>query len=328
MYLLLVLININGGKMNKPLISVAMATYNGEKFLRKQLDSIFNQDYPNIELIVCDDCSTDGTVAILKEYENKHSNMKVIVNEENIGYIKNFEKVFSLCNGEYISISDQDDIWRPDKISLLYKEIENHDVIFSKEGSIDEKDKELPIPKHTQQRFEFSKNFEYNLQYFIRIFNTNLIAGCTSLIKTSFIKKIIPFPEYFTYDHWICINAFINHNLKFIDKTTLYHRKHSNNVSIKRITTLNEIISYYRNKKYKNKTNDKINQIDVIKNRLSLPQQYLNELTKILEIETSIFNFKYTLNDFLLIFKQYKYNKICKMGIKNFINTLIIRIVN
>ena len=93
------------------MISIAMATYNGEKFLRYMLDSILSQTYQDIELIICDDNSSDSTCLILKEYEKNNSRIKLYFNESNLGFIKNFEKAISLCSGDYIALSDQDDIW-------------------------------------------------------------------------------------------------------------------------------------------------------------------------------------------------------------------------
>jgi glycosyltransferase involved in cell wall biosynthesis len=92
------------------MISLAMPTYNGERFLREQLDSIYNQTIVPDEVIVVDDCSTDGTISILEEYKKKYG-LKYWVNEKNLGYNKNFEKAISLCTGDYIALSDQDDVW-------------------------------------------------------------------------------------------------------------------------------------------------------------------------------------------------------------------------
>ena len=96
--------------INYPLISIAIATYNGEKYLEEQLDSIYAQTYKNIEVIVTDDCSSDKTVEILKKYYKSHG-LKYVINETNLGFVKNFEKAISLCRGDYIALSDQDDIW-------------------------------------------------------------------------------------------------------------------------------------------------------------------------------------------------------------------------
>ena len=126
-----------------PLISVVMATYNGERFLAEQLDSIFLQSYPNIELIIVDDVSVDGTVAIIKSYCEKHSNIRLYVNDENLGYIKNFEKGMLLATGALIALSDQDDIWVTDKLSILFEGIAEHEIIYSDSELIDETGKRL-----------------------------------------------------------------------------------------------------------------------------------------------------------------------------------------
>ena len=101
--------------MQNKLVSIAMATYNGEKYLKEQLDSIYAQTYKDIEVIVCDDCSSDKTVEILDEYKEKYG-LKYYINEKNLGFKKNFEKAISLCSGDFIALADQDDIWIENKI--------------------------------------------------------------------------------------------------------------------------------------------------------------------------------------------------------------------
>ncbi len=113
----------------QPLVSIAMTTYNGEKYLSAQLDSILNQTYKNLEIIICDDCSTDDTRQILTNYSKKDSRIKLFFNDKNLGYSKNFQKAISLCTGNFISLSDQDDIWIPEKISLGINNIQNYDLI-------------------------------------------------------------------------------------------------------------------------------------------------------------------------------------------------------
>ena len=101
------------------MISIALASYNGSKYIREQLDSILEQTYQDFELIICDDCSTDNTWQILQEYAQKDSRIKVFENERNLGFKKNFEKAISLCNGKYIALSDQDDIWIDNHLEVL-----------------------------------------------------------------------------------------------------------------------------------------------------------------------------------------------------------------
>ena len=88
---------------HKALVSIALCTYNGGAYLGEQLDSIVNQSYSPLELIAVDDCSTDNTLDILKEYAAKYPFIKVFVNPENLGYIRNFEKALQLCNGDFIA---------------------------------------------------------------------------------------------------------------------------------------------------------------------------------------------------------------------------------
>jgi glycosyltransferase involved in cell wall biosynthesis len=105
------------------LISIALCTYNGEKYLIEQLDTLVNQTYPKLEIIVVDDCSSDKTITILNDYLSKFPFIKLYQNEQNLGYIKNFEKAISLCNGELIALADQDDVWDLNKLTIMAEAI-------------------------------------------------------------------------------------------------------------------------------------------------------------------------------------------------------------
>lgn len=103
--------------MNKDTISVVMATYNGAKYIKEQLESIFNQSVTPDEIIISDDCSKDSTLKILEDYKNEVSiPITINVNKENIGYIKNFKLAISRAKGDYIFLCDQDDVWEKNKI--------------------------------------------------------------------------------------------------------------------------------------------------------------------------------------------------------------------
>lgn len=111
-------------------ISVVMATYNGEKFLREQLDTIRLQTRKVDELIICDDCSTDKTVELAKNYISQYGlqeNWRVVVNEQNLGYANNFNKVTLLATGDIIFFSDQDDLWKLDKVQRMTEIMKSHD---------------------------------------------------------------------------------------------------------------------------------------------------------------------------------------------------------
>jgi glycosyltransferase involved in cell wall biosynthesis len=200
------------------LISIAMATYNGEKFIRKQLDSILNQSYKKLEIIICDDRSSDKTFEILEEYASKYSNIKIYKNEQNLGYVKNFEKVISLCSGEYIALADQDDIWFEDKIAILYSNIGDNLLIHSDCSLIDEADNEI---------FSFWKGEIYTHDNFDDFLYSNVVTGCSTLFSKKLLDKILPFPEGLAYHDWyLAIFAAKEGKIAYYSKPLFQYRQH------------------------------------------------------------------------------------------------------
>lgn len=113
-----------------PLVSVVMCTYNGEKFLREQLDSIVQQSYPIHELLIQDDQSTDRTTEIIKEYQARYPFIRLHINEKNLGFNANFHTALCSATGDFISISDQDDVWHPDKLKEMWHVSETKPCVF------------------------------------------------------------------------------------------------------------------------------------------------------------------------------------------------------
>lgn len=103
-------------------ISIAMTTFNGERFLREQLDSIYSQTLLPDEVVVCDDNSSDGTIGILEEYKQKYG-LKYYINNPGLGVNDNFYKTISLCTSDYIALCDQDDVWLQNKIEITYNKL-------------------------------------------------------------------------------------------------------------------------------------------------------------------------------------------------------------
>ncbi len=205
-----------------PLISVVMATYNGERFLAEQLDSILVQSYPNIELIIVDDLSVDGTVAIIKSYCEKHSNIHLYVNDKNLGYIKNFEKGMLLANGDLIALSDQDDIWVKDKLSILYQEIVHHEIVYSNSELIDESGYRLG-KKMSDIRNQLS--YDDCLMYTIGAW----APAHAMLIKKELVKRCLPFPSLVTHDFWLGFVATCKGPIKYLPIPLVYYRQHYSN---------------------------------------------------------------------------------------------------
>ena len=114
-----------------PTIAVVMCTYNGERFLREQMDSILAQTYPIAEIIVQDDGSTDNTVNILRQYAERVPQMQIHVNEKNLGFNRNFHTACLRATADYIAISDQDDVWMPNKLERQIEAIGPCNICYS-----------------------------------------------------------------------------------------------------------------------------------------------------------------------------------------------------
>ena len=158
--------------------SVALCTFNGEKFLKEQLDSILNQTVTIDEIIVCDDGSTDATISILNSYKEKFPEIfNIYINEENLRSVKNFEKAMLLCKNEIIFLSDQDDIWEKNKVEIILKNFNdnpNIDVIstsgfiINDASKIQDKITIWDVPFFLQERQE-TLDFFYIINYFMSI---------------------------------------------------------------------------------------------------------------------------------------------------------------
>ena len=175
-------------------IDILLATYNGEKYLKEQLDSILNQTYTNFRLLISDDCSKDYTRQILKEYEKKDSRIKLFFQEKNLGYVKNFEFLLTKVENEIYALSDQDDVWNKDKIEKTYNKLkkDNADLAFTDLEVVDEK-LETMYPSFNNYMM-LSRKIEkyvddYKMQYLY-----NCVTGCTLMSKKAFLDKIIPIP--------------------------------------------------------------------------------------------------------------------------------------
>ena len=225
---------------DKKLVSIALCTYNGDAYLKQQLDSIVNQSYPEIELIVVDDCSTDNTLNILKEYSARYSFIKLFINPQNLGYIRNFEKAMSLCNGDFIALSDQDDIWDLNKIEKQVKAIGNNLLIYHDSEFVDQNGESLSLYMSDIMNLYRGDQPEVFLFF-------NCISGHSVLMKKELRNELLPFPEAYFHDWWM---GYVGTNLgsiDFIEESLVKYRQHqkadTNILKRKRDNTLKNPIS-------------------------------------------------------------------------------------
>jgi len=199
------------------LVSVALATYNGEKYLKEQLDSIYAQTYKNIEVVVTDDGSADGTVEILEQYAQSHG-LRYYVNEKNLGFVKNFEKAISLCSGEYIALSDQDDVWESNKLELLLENIGTNLLIHSDCMIIDERSRLLASSWKNKMGYDIGIE---------KLFFSNIVTGCTVLFDSKLKDMAYPFPPGLSYhDWWLALCAAKANGIAYAPLCLTRYRQH------------------------------------------------------------------------------------------------------
>ena len=213
------------------MISVAMATYNGERYIRQQLDSILNQSVQDFEIVACDDCSTDGTWDILQEYQSKFPSIRCFRNEKNLGFKANFEKAMRLCEGEFVALSDQDDIWKEDHLKILAETIGDRDIACGDAELIDGEGKLLGA-KLSEVDFLYHCPKDYR-EIPLRIFyNNGCFQGASMLIRKSLLDVALPLPEGIDYhDTWLTVIACYSKGFAFTPQVITQHRRHDMNAS-------------------------------------------------------------------------------------------------
>ena len=211
--------------------SVALCSYNGEKYIHQQIDSILSQTHKPSEIVVCDDGSTDRTPEILTEYQKQYPEIfRIHFNEINLRSVKNFEKAISLCSKEIIFLSDQDDIWAENKAEKIVSFLDNHaeiDVVatngfcIDENGTVHEKYSLWDAPV-------FLKEKEKNIDYFEIILLCNIATGASMAFRAALKPEIMPFPVLKDYHHdeWIALNTARKGRFEFLNDKLFYYRTH------------------------------------------------------------------------------------------------------
>lgn len=206
-----------------PLVSVVLTTYNGEKFLAQQIDSLLKQSYGNIEIIAVDDCSTDNSAVILNTFAAENKNIRVYVNETNLGYIKNFEKGCRLAQGEFIALCDQDDYWLENKIQRLMESIGDYLMIYCDSMLCDE---DLNETGHITSDYVVCKQWNSCLQLIVIC----RIYGHTILFKKELLQFAMPFLPGISHDWWLPYIATLHGGITYLAEPLARYRQHSANI--------------------------------------------------------------------------------------------------
>jgi glycosyltransferase involved in cell wall biosynthesis len=186
-------------------ISVALCTFNGDKYIENQINSIINQGYSIYEIQIGDDGSTDETIAIINNLKKRYENIFLTQNIHQLGINDNFENTIKRCSGDYICLSDQDDIWYPDKLKVIIPILQqNHkaQACFTNANFIDENGvsidgslwESLGIKREKEYLLDQERLFEHLLRF------GNIVTGATMVLKAEAIKEIIPFIQRYNFE--------------------------------------------------------------------------------------------------------------------------------
>ncbi len=212
--------------MTKHSVSVALTTYNGEKYIAEQLESIIKQSYPAYEIIISDDASKDDTIKIVNQYQKNHPNIKLLENKNNVGMNQNFEQVIRKCSGQLVAICDHDNIWKEDRLEKIIKKFNNEILIYSDSQVIFRNGE--PYKKLSEiKKYKFtSGESPKELYYYNAIFGHNMVFRCELL------NEIFPFPKKgINYDGWIAFVTSCVGKIGYIDEPLVYFRWHDRNMT-------------------------------------------------------------------------------------------------
>ncbi|NLL73115.1 MAG: glycosyltransferase family 2 protein [Clostridiales bacterium] len=219
------------------MVSIVMATYNGEKYLEEQIESILSSTFQDFEIYIYDDGSKDSTMEILNKYNRQYPDkIKVFQNEKNLGVTRNFLNAVNGTRSDYVMFCDQDDVWKKDKIARTLKRMRQMEVQF---------EKELPIAVFTDahvvdgnlgmihESFFLSGRLNPKLTDLPHLLMENKLIGCTVMINAA-LRKVLqssPLPEKARlHDGWIGLIASSLGKVGFIKEATLLYRQHESNV--------------------------------------------------------------------------------------------------
>ena len=219
-------------------LSVALCTFNGASFIREQLYSILDQRLPVQEIVICDDGSSDKTLEIIDSFSEKYPDIEwqIHKNKERRGVTKNFELALSLCHGDIVFLSDQDDIWAPEKTAKIVEYLKQNpdvDLVFTNAMLINATSELLSeatlfdVCGINSLKREWERGLHFEIENVIQ-----RLVGATFGIRRSFLSHCLPFhPEVHNYhDGQLAMQAVADHRIGYIDECLIKYRIHSKNV--------------------------------------------------------------------------------------------------
>jgi glycosyltransferase involved in cell wall biosynthesis len=215
-------------------LSIALATYNGERYLAEQLDSITRQTRLPDELVISDDASVDTTRAIVLDFA-RHASfpVRLLINSERLGSTRNFEVAISACDGDIIFLCDQDDVWYPDKIALIEKRFMDDPgvgVVFTDADVVDQNLHPLGLCLWEAVRFRPPEQIQVEAgDAFSVLLRRYVVTGATMAFRSRYRDLLLPIPDIWVHDAWIAMLMGATSNLAALPTPLIAYRQHGAN---------------------------------------------------------------------------------------------------
>jgi glycosyltransferase involved in cell wall biosynthesis len=208
-----------------PRISVVLSAYNGERFLRAQLDSILAQSFADFELIAVDDASSDGSFALLQEYARRDGRLSVSRNARNVGLPENLAALFGRARAPWIAISDHDDVWHPRKLEKLLERAGSNAAVYCNSDLIDGRGRLLGLTIMDAIGVETPASGDKPLKLMWK----NCVSGHSMIFRRELCGAFLPFSADLPYDQQIAILAMASGGLAYCPEPLIQHRLHESN---------------------------------------------------------------------------------------------------
>lgn len=217
------------------MIEILLSTYNGEKYLREQLDSLFAQTQQDWELLIRDDGSKDKTPSIIEDYIKRYPGRIFLLEDErgNLGSGGSFSALLEQSNAPYVMFCDQDDVWLPRKIEKTFSEMRDLEskypdlplLVATDLTIVDENLQEISPSFIQDQRL-----FPDALQNVYKCLALSVVPGCTMMLNRRAVLRSLPLPQGHGHDHWIASIVSYYGKISFCDFSTILYRQHGKNV--------------------------------------------------------------------------------------------------
>lgn len=222
---------------------MALCTFNGSRFLEQQISSLLAQRDVALEVIVCDDGSTDGTWPLLEAWAAMDQRIRLFQNPQRLGFSANFAQAMSYCRGEYIAPCDQDDFWMPDKLSRLVAHMGEHLLCYCDSSLIDEQGNSLN--QRISERISM-----YQGHGVLPLCFWSSVSGHALVFRASLLRQAQPFPPDCFYDWWLAAVAASHGSVGYVDEPLVAYRQHGHSQTdfAKRQTRKRDRWVQYRNR--------------------------------------------------------------------------------